>query len=71
MKCVAEGVESEPQRQFLLAEGCHEFQGWLYAPALDSLSFEQRLMHAQPAAPAPALPAPTAEPPQRRMRLVR
>ena len=51
MKVIAEGVETEPQRQFLQAEGCDEFQGWLYAPALDSLSFEQRLAQAQPAPP--------------------
>ena len=68
MTCVAEGVETEPQRQFLQAEGCDEFQGWLYAPALDSLSFEQRLVHAQPTPePAAAPPAPH----HRRIRLVR
>jgi len=68
MRCVAEGVETEAQRQFLQAEGCDEFQGWLFAPALDSLSFEQRLMQAKP---PPALS--DAPPPQRqrRMRLVR
>ena len=43
MKVIAEGVETESQRQFLLDSGCHEFQGFLYAPALDSLSFEKRL----------------------------
>ncbi|MDP2005940.1 MAG: EAL domain-containing protein [Rubrivivax sp.] len=53
MKVIGEGVETEPQRQFLQAEGCDEFQGWLYAPALDPLSFEQRLVQAQ-AVPPPA-----------------
>ena len=43
MQVIAEGVETEAQRQFLQDEGCQQFQGWLYAPALDSLSFEQRL----------------------------
>ena len=55
MKVIAEGVETEPQRQFLQAEGCDEFQGWLYAPALDSLSFEQRLAQALAAPPPAAL----------------
>jgi diguanylate cyclase (GGDEF)-like protein/PAS domain S-box-containing protein len=40
---IAEGVETEAQRQFLLDIGCDQFQGWLYAPALDSVSFEKRL----------------------------
>ncbi len=47
MKVIAEGVESEAQRQFLLDSGCHQFQGYLYAPALDSLSFEKRLQLAR------------------------
>jgi EAL domain-containing protein (putative c-di-GMP-specific phosphodiesterase class I) len=36
-------VETEPQRQFRLDAGCDEFQGFLYAPALDASSFESRL----------------------------
>ncbi len=43
MKVIAEGVETEPQRAFLHALGCDEFQGFLYAPALDAPSFEQRV----------------------------
>ena len=43
LKVIAEGVETESQRQFLLDSGCHEYQGFLYAPALDCRSFEQRL----------------------------
>lgn len=69
MKVIAEGVETEAQRQFLQAGGCHEFQGYLFAPALDSVSFEQRLAgSAAPAAPAaPASPHPASK----RIRLVR
>lgn len=41
---IAEGVETELQRQFLLDAGCQMFQGFLFAPALDSVSFEKRLL---------------------------
>ena len=53
MHVIAEGVETEPQRAFLQAEGCALFQGWLFSPAIDSLSFERRLLRpASPATPA-------------------
>jgi diguanylate cyclase (GGDEF)-like protein len=54
MKVIAEGVENEAQRRFLLDAGCHEFQGFLHAPAMDSLSFEQRLLAPPPAEAAKA-----------------
>ena len=34
---------TEPQRAFLLDAGCDQFQGFLYAPALDALSFDERV----------------------------
>ena len=40
IQVIAEGVETEAQRQFLRQAGCHEFQGYLFAPALDVQSFE-------------------------------
>ena len=43
MKVIAEGVETEPQRAFLLDAGCDQFQGFLFAPALDALSFDERV----------------------------
>ena len=43
MKVIAEGVETETQRQFLRELGCDEFQGFLFAPALDPVSFETRV----------------------------
>ena len=48
LRVIAEGVETEPQRAFLRDAGCDEFQGFLFAPALDPLSFVERLRHHQP-----------------------
>ena len=43
LEIVAEGVETEAQRQFLQQTGCEQYQGFLFAPALDTASFEARL----------------------------
>jgi diguanylate cyclase (GGDEF)-like protein len=48
LQVIAEGVETEPQRAFLREAGCDQFQGFLYAPALDPLSFEERVRGQQP-----------------------
>ena len=56
MTTVAEGVETEAQRVFLQAAGCDEFQGFLYAQALDSLSFESRLTAAGHTPSPPGVP---------------
>ncbi len=74
MKVIAEGVETEGQRQFLLEAGCSEFQGFLFSQGVDSLSFEQLLgPPPTPATQPSAVFAP--ETPQRRhprrIRLVR
>jgi EAL domain-containing protein (putative c-di-GMP-specific phosphodiesterase class I) len=55
MKVIAEGVETEAQRAFLHDAGCSSFQGFLFAPALDALSFEQRLAGTVPGATAPRM----------------
>ena len=51
---IAEGVETEAQRHFLKEEGCDELQGFLFSPALDPFSFEQRLRVAGRQGPPPA-----------------
>jgi diguanylate cyclase (GGDEF)-like protein len=55
LEVVAEGVETEPQRQFLLEAGCNSFQGFLFAPALDAASFEVRARATPPASNADRL----------------
>ena len=55
MKVIAEGVETEPQRSFLQALGCDEFQGFLYAPALDPLAFADRVQAQRPRGQRPQL----------------
>jgi len=48
LQVIAEGVETDAQRDFLARCGCHEYQGFLCAPALETRAFEER--HAQIAA---------------------
>jgi diguanylate cyclase (GGDEF)-like protein/PAS domain S-box-containing protein len=48
LEIVAEGVETEAQREFLARTGCEQYQGFLFAPALDSASFEARLVEPEP-----------------------
>ncbi|WP_067281427.1 bifunctional diguanylate cyclase/phosphodiesterase [Mitsuaria sp. 7] len=42
LKVIAEGVETDAQRDFLARCGCHEYQGFLCAPALETRAFEER-----------------------------
>ncbi|OYT98704.1 MAG: diguanylate cyclase [Burkholderiales bacterium PBB1] len=43
LELIAEGVESEAQRQFMLQVGCEQYQGFLTSPAIDVVSFEAML----------------------------
>lgn len=42
LKVIAEGVEEEYQKQFLLSNGCHLMQGYLYSKPLNKDDFEQK-----------------------------
>ena len=44
LQIVAEGVETDAQRRFLKKAGCDQFQGFLFAKALEPLAFEARLL---------------------------
>jgi EAL domain-containing protein (putative c-di-GMP-specific phosphodiesterase class I) len=48
---IAEGVESIEQRQFLLNEGCTNFQGYLFSPPLPVAAFEAFLRTGSTLAP--------------------
>ncbi len=47
LRVIAEGVETEMQRHFLVSAGCDEFQGFLCQPALPSEEFEQFIHEAE------------------------
>jgi diguanylate cyclase len=51
---VAEGVETEHQAAWLAARGCEEAQGWLWAPALPTGAFVERLRQEAAGAEVPA-----------------
>lgn len=50
IEVVAEGVETQAQRDFLEAEGCGIYQGYLYSKPLPAEDFQKLVMEAYPAA---------------------
>jgi EAL domain-containing protein (putative c-di-GMP-specific phosphodiesterase class I) len=48
LQVIAEGVETEAQRQFLQRAGCDLYQGFLFSPALDAPGFERLAASAVP-----------------------
>jgi EAL domain-containing protein (putative c-di-GMP-specific phosphodiesterase class I) len=43
LNVIAEGVETEAQREFLDLRGCHAFQGYLFGQPVPLQEFEARL----------------------------
>jgi len=54
LKVVAEGVETEAQRQFLAANGCDQMQGYLFSRPVPAADCERFLAARVPAFVAPA-----------------
>ena len=49
LEAIAEGVETEAQRSFLTAHGCHQLQGYLIGRPAPAAEIERRLSPARPA----------------------
>ncbi len=45
LSVIAEGVETEEQRQFLAGHGCHSYQGYLFSPAVPLEKFQRLLQN--------------------------
>jgi len=58
LRVTAEGVETLEQRDFLVAAGCNEYQGFLCTPALEAGEFETFALGRGPANPAGAFKLP-------------
>jgi EAL domain-containing protein (putative c-di-GMP-specific phosphodiesterase class I) len=43
LSVIAEGVESEAQRQFLMENGCYHYQGYLFGKPMPIDQFENAL----------------------------
>jgi EAL domain-containing protein (putative c-di-GMP-specific phosphodiesterase class I)/GGDEF domain-containing protein len=52
LRIVAEGIETEAQAQFLMAEQCHEGQGHLFAPASPLATLLEKILSGGKTAPA-------------------
>ena len=56
LQVVAEGVETQEQRDFLAAQGCDHFQGHLFAPPLPIAELDARLRGRLPLSAPPGTP---------------
>jgi EAL domain-containing protein (putative c-di-GMP-specific phosphodiesterase class I) len=61
---VAEGIETEKQRQFLAAQGCDRMQGYLFAPPMPAADFEAMVLASlvPSASPVAAIPMAATQP---------
>jgi len=44
LKCIAEGVETQEQKDYLISEGCDEMQGYLYSRPISADEYKEQIL---------------------------
>ena len=44
LRCIAEGVETQKQKEYLISEGCDEMQGYLYSRPISADEYKEQIL---------------------------
>jgi len=44
LRCIAEGVETQEQKEYLISEGCDEMQGYLYSRPISADEYKEQIL---------------------------